>query len=100
MIWDNSQSVGIGNFLDNVRPFLKDLIDDPKLNVGKDGSHIGFITFASDKKTHELLKIGSKTNKKDLETWLEGLDYTRDLMGPFTYTGKAFKLASDVRKPI
>ncbi|XP_028411904.1 uncharacterized protein LOC114534632 [Dendronephthya gigantea] len=95
VIWDNSQSVGIGNFMDNVRPFLRDLIDDPKLNVGNEGTHIGFITFASDDKTRELLKIGSKTSKSDLKTWLNGLDYRKDLMGPFTYTGKAFKLASD-----
>ncbi|XP_028411875.1 uncharacterized protein LOC114534612 [Dendronephthya gigantea] len=95
VIWDNSQSVGIGNFLDNVRPFLKKLVADPKLDVGKDGTHIGFITFASEEKTRRLLKIGSIMEQEDLQSWLDGLNYVEDLMGPYTYTGLAFKLASD-----
>ena len=100
MIWDNSASVGTKNFKDNVRPFLRKLIKNTKLNVGKDGTHIGFITFAGDKETKSLLKIGKIMNQKDLLSWLDGLNYVRDLIGSFTYTGKAFKLASEVRKPI
>ncbi|XP_028411841.1 uncharacterized protein LOC114534576 isoform X2 [Dendronephthya gigantea] len=94
VIWDNSASVGTNNFLDNVRPFLRKLIQNEKLNVGEDGTHMGFITFASEEKTENLLKIGSKTDKKDLLSWLNGLNYERDLIGDYTYTGKAFELAS------
>ena len=71
MIWDNSQSVDIRNFKNSVRPFLKKLVASPQLNVGEDGTRIGFITFASDDKTRHLLKIGSKMDQEDLESWLE-----------------------------
>ena len=99
-MWDNSPSINETNFNDRVRPFLKRLIAKQKLNVGKDGTHIGFITFASAEKTRVLLKVGSKTNKEDLQSWLDGLNYTRDLVDRNTFTGDAFKLASEVSKPI
>ena len=97
-MWDNSVSINVTNFNNRIRPFLKRLIVDPKLNVGEYGTHIGFITFSSAEKTSVLLKIGSKTDKKYLETWLNGLDYEKDLSAPRTYTGDAFKLASEVSK--
>ncbi|XP_028411832.1 uncharacterized protein LOC114534568 isoform X2 [Dendronephthya gigantea] len=95
VLWDNSPSVNVTNFNNRVRPFLKTLIADEKLNVGRDGTHIGFITFASAEKTRVLLRVGQKTDKEDLQTWLDNLNYKKDLTGRNTFTGNAFKLASD-----
>ena len=100
ILWDNSASVGINNFKDKVLPFLKKLVTNAKLNVGKEGTHLGFTTFSTEDKTKALLKVGEKTEADELESWLDTLDYKNDLMGDQTYTGKAFKLAStDVSQP-
>ena len=71
------------------------LVESPKLNVGREGTQFGFITFSSDERTKTLLNIGNKTLPDDLVTWLKSLNYP-DLMGDRTYTGKAFKLANEV----
>jgi hypothetical protein len=96
VIWDNSQSIGLGSFKDKVVPFLENLIKSPKLNVGEQGTQFGFITFSSKERTKTLLNIGEKKNAKELEAWLNSLDYKLNLMGPRTYTGKAFKIANEV----
>ena len=99
VLWDNSNSIGTDGFKEKVVPFLKKFIKSPELQVGKHDTNIGFITFSSEAHTKPLLKIGSKTEPDELETWLDGLDYIKRLSGESTYMGKAFKLANDVSKP-
>ena len=93
-MWDNSYSIGSDNF-PKVINFLEKLINSPQLNVGEDGTHIGFITFSSGDRTRELLSIGRKTSKAELIQWLEGVNYY-NLKGPQTFTGTAMKLALNV----
>ena len=92
VLWDNSQSIGQGPFTDSVVPFLVNLVDSPKLNVGEEGTQLGFITFSSSERTETLLDIGEITSADKLVKWLESLQYSQ-LMGEWTFTGKAFKLA-------
>jgi hypothetical protein len=96
IIWDNSQSVGLSAFQDSVKPFLKNLVSSPKLNVGKDGTHIGIITFSSPARTYSLLEIGNITSPDKLTSYLDTLDYANKLMGPWTFTGDAFAIANNV----
>ena len=96
VLWDNSQSVGYKYFKEYTKPFLKNLVTSGKLNVAKEGTHIGFITFATEKKTRELLKIGEITDPDDLVNWLDSLNYDKDLRGDGTRTGLAMKIANDV----
>ena len=101
ILWDNSVSVGKYNFRDVVLPFLIKLVNSTQLNVAKNGTHLGFITFSNENRTRTLLNIGTKnkTEAKDLISWLMKLNYKKDLEGNQTYTGKAFKLANDVSQP-
>jgi hypothetical protein len=96
IIWDNSQSVGLSAFQDSVKPFLKNLVSSSKLNVGKDGTHIGIITFSSPARTHSLLEIGNITSPDKLTSYLDTLDYENKLMGPWTFTGDALAIANNV----
>ena len=97
MLWDNSQSVGIGPFTDKVVPFLKQLIKNPQLNVGKDGTHLGFVTFSTEVKTRMLLDVGQIQDPDKLANWVDGLDYMKDLLGDGTRTGLGFKITSGVK---
>jgi hypothetical protein len=97
ILWDNSMSIGLSNFQDMVVPFLSNFIFNPKLGVASDGTHLGFITFSSQKRTRMLLPIGRITEAHELRSWLHGLDYGRDLAGSRTYTGTAFELAKQVK---
>jgi hypothetical protein len=96
VLWDNSQSVGYKYFVEYVRPFLKNLITSEKLNVAKGGTHIGFITFATEDKTREILKLGEITDPDDLVNWLDKLNYDKQLRGDGTRTGLAMKIANNV----
>ena len=105
ILWDNSASVGYGNFVDRVVPFILRLIQNENLKVGEDGTHIGIIVFSSIKKTKTLLKFGEKTKKVDLLKFLKRYnnskeypqkEYESELMGGKTYTGLAFQETADV----
>ena len=95
VIWDNSNSIGEGNFKDRIEPFLERLINSTQLNVGEDGTQFGFITFSTEERTKTLLKFGKYKTRKDLIRWLKALNY-ETLNGVFTYTGEALKLADEV----
>jgi hypothetical protein len=90
---DSSNSIGT-TFFENIRKFLLKLVE--KLNVGEDGTHLGFITFSSASKTKKLLDVGEKTNTKKLQEWLNSLNYETQLMGGYTRTGLAFEIANNV----
>ena len=105
ILWDNSRSIGYGNFVDRVVPFILRLVQNDKLNVGEDGTHIGIIVFSDKSKTKTLLKFGEITKKIDLINFLKKYndsykysleEYENELMGDQTYTGDALKMAAEV----
>ena len=110
-MWDNSNS--IGNHKDDVFKFIKKFIRNKDLNVGKDGTHLGFITFSGPPsdgpryvrkggskkdRTRVLLKVGEITDPEKIINNLAQYDYFFDLSGKKTYTGTAFKLALKVSR--
>ena len=99
------QFIGYGNFVDRVVPFILRLVQNDKLNVGEDGTHIGIIVFSDKSKTKILLKFGEITKKIDLINFLKKYndsykysleEYENELMGDQTHTGDAFKMAAEV----
>ena len=96
ILWDNSWSVGETTFKNKVRPFLKKLINNSRLSVGPDCTHIGIITFSTQAKTKVLLKMGEKKSRDELITYLNGLKY-EDISGDGTRTGMALKIVDEVR---
>ena len=93
IMWDNSQSIGIKHYR-VIKKFLKQLIQ--VLNVGRDGTHLGFLTFSSQGKTRKLLDVGQIQDPIQLSNKLDEYNYEWDLMGDKTYTGEAFKIANEV----
>ena len=96
ILWDNSWSVGETTFKNKVRPFLKKLINNSRLSVGPDCTHIGIITFSTQAKTKVLLKMGEITSLDELITYLNGLNYD-DLKGDGTRTGMVLRMVDMVR---
>ena len=109
-MWDNSNSIGT-KYYGPVFTFIKKFIRNKDLNVGKDGTHLGFITFSGppndiyvrkggskEDRTRVLLKVGEITDPEKIINNLKQYDYTFDLSGRFTYTGTAFQLALKVRR--
>ena len=93
-LWDVSTSLKQNGF-EQVKKFLKELIQTESLNVKKDGTHIAFIAFSDVAK--RLLNFGEKTELSDLVGWLEGLTRRGNkLYGRQTHTGEAFEIASEV----
>ncbi|XP_028404367.1 uncharacterized protein LOC114527004 [Dendronephthya gigantea] len=91
VLWDNSNS--ISPHYEDVFKFMKKLIRNKDLNVGEDGTHLGFITFSDgqsldlrrkertkDKKNHTrvLLKVGEITDPEKIIDNLSGYDYDKD----------------------
>ena len=108
-MWDNSNS--IGNHKDDVFKFIKKFIRNKDLNVGKDGTHLGFITFSGPPdddsvrtgetkkdRTRVLLKVGEITDPEKIINNLTSYNYKYDLSGVETHTGTAFKLALEVSR--
>ncbi|CAB3990655.1 Hypothetical predicted protein [Paramuricea clavata] len=94
ILWDNSKSVGPTTFKNQVRPFLKSLINSPQLNVGPDGTHIGILTFSTQAQTRVLLKLGEIKSPVALNNYLDSLRYI-DVRGDGTRTGMALKLVDE-----
>ncbi len=65
LLWDVSNSLKKEGFK-QVKKFLKELIQTKSLNVKKDGTHIAFIVFSSERNTRRLLDFGVKTELGDL----------------------------------
>ena len=95
-MWDNSQSIGFNHYR-NIMKFLKELIKT--LNVGPDGTHLGFLTFSSYSNTKKLLDVGQIQDPKQLSKKLDKYDYVWDLKGDKTHTGRAFEIANKVSVP-
>jgi hypothetical protein len=96
IVWDNSWSVGTVFFKYEVRPFLKNLISSPQLNVGPEGTHIGILTFSTQARTRVLLELGELQSPVALNSYLDSLEYNQ-ISGDGTRTGMALKLADEVR---
>ena len=109
VLWDNSNS--IGNHYNQVFEFIKKFIKNKDLNVGKDGTHLGFITFSGPPsniyvrkggskkdRTRVLLKVGEIKDPEKIINNLAQYDFFYDLSGKKTYTGTAFKLALEVSR--
>ena len=88
--------MGKASFKDNVRPFLKSLINSPQLNVGPDGTHIGILTFSTQAQTRVLLELGKLQSPVALNSYLDSLKYN-DISGDGTRTGMALKMIDEVR---
>ncbi|XP_028404179.1 uncharacterized protein LOC114526851 [Dendronephthya gigantea] len=95
VLWDNSASIGF-TYYPKVKNFLKKLITNEDFRVGRDGTRLGFVTFADDAHTKKLLDVGEITDPAKLTDWLDNLDYKKELMGGETFTGKAFELANEM----
>ena len=92
ILLDTSASLG-NHFENDVKPFLKSLINSPKLNVGPDGTQLALVTF-SDKRGTEL-KFGF--SDKTTQTYLDYVDENlifRQIYGTQTMTGAAMKIAA------
>ena len=96
ILWDNSWSVGRASFQDKVRPFLKNLINSPQVNVGPEGTHIGILTFSTQARTRVLLELGELQSPAALNDYLDSLKYDQ-ISGDGTRTGMALKIADEVR---
>ena len=93
---DTSYSVGQGDFDRNVKPFLENLVKNPRLNVGPDGTHVGLILFSSAEKTSINLRIGEIKDAHQLGLYLDSLKY-HSISGTHTRTELALGLAKSVR---
>ena len=96
IVWDNSWSVGKASFKNQVKPFLKSLINSPQLNVGPEGTHIGILTFSTQAQTKVLLELGEVQSPVALNNYLDSLKYDQ-ISGDGTRTGMALKIVDEVR---
>ena len=90
--------MGEGRFNDKVKPFLKEFLQNSKLDVGRDGTNIGFLMFSGDKQTKVVRNMTDDQNvEQAILPWLANLkfdDYTSDRG---TRTGKALWMVNNVR---
>ena len=96
ILWDNSRLMGISSSRKKVKPFFKELIASPQLNVGPNGTHIGIVTFSTQKQTRVLLNMGQLQTHEQLEDYLGRLDY-HQISGDGRRSGMALKMANEVR---
>jgi hypothetical protein len=96
LIVDTSYSVGKGDFKDNVKPFLKNLVTDSRLNVGPKGTQIGLIMFANKGRTKVKLNIGQMTDAQELGQYMINLKWS-EVSGDRTRTELALEKAKRVR---
>lgn len=92
IVLDVSYSIGKTAFDGEIKPFMKNLIKNKKLNVGVHGTHIAMIVFSSQPKTKVLLTFGDKTSQKELELFVDQMDWVH-LSGGRTKTGLALEIA-------
>ena len=91
---DASNSIGKGNFKEYVRPFLKNLVKSPKLDVGPQGTRIAFVTFSNESRTKYRLKFGDRT-REDYETFINNTLRWDVVSGGQTYTGMALGIVDN-----
>ena len=92
---DTSYSIG-NDFDANVKPFLENLIKNPQLNVGPDGTHVGLILFSSELKTRIALRFGQIKDANQLAGYMANLNYN-SISGDRTRTELALNYAKSVR---
>ena len=103
ILWDCSYSIQLHDVKGSIIPFLKGLVASKKLNVGAEGTHLGFITFSNRSNTKTHMKIGAMQDPKKLTDWLNlytdddflRSNYSKVQAGGWTMTGKAFELANE-----
>lgn len=95
LIVDTSYSVGSGDFKDNVKPFLQNLVTDSRLNVGPKGTQIGLILFASKGRTKVKLNIGQMTDAQELGQYMINLKWN-EVSGDRTRTELALEKAKRI----
>lgn len=95
MVVDTSYSITRVSFRDDVKPFLKRLVTDPILNVGKDGTQVSLIIFSHEDRTKILLKFGDIYDAEELGAYMEGLKW-KDVSGGHTRTDLGLKFANEV----
>ena len=96
LIVDTSYSIGEREFNESVKPFLKNLVTCPQLEVCLSGTHVGLILFSSAEKTKVELKMGQITDASELARYLNNLTYPA-ISGNRTRTELALKMAKLVR---
>ena len=94
ILLDTSISIGESNFNDKVKPFLKNLVQNPQLNVSPQGTQIAMITFSYTSKTKIRLNFGDKTSRSNVVKFIENLNW-RTIFGRHTRTGLALQMAKD-----
>ena len=82
--------MGESSFQGKIKNFLRELIRSPQLNVGPDGTHLGFLTFSTEIQTKVLLGMGEKESPSELLAWLEQLTWN-EVEGDGTRTGMALR---------
>ena len=97
LVVDTSFSIGRRDFDENVKPFLKNLVTDPLLNVGKSGTHVGLILFSSDDQTKTKLDLGEIKDANKLGRYIDNLNW-EDVKGGHTRTDLGLQLANQVRR--
>ena len=88
--------MGPVQFKENIIPFLKGLITNSQMNVSPNGTHVGIITFSTQRKTMVLLAMGELRTKKRLREYLDNLKYD-EVGGAGTRIGMALKMADEVK---
>ena len=98
ILLDVSFSIGESTFNKEIKPFLNELVEHPKLNVNPTGTQIAMVVFSQTDKTMELLKFGDKLTQKDLKAYFSSDDFTwNKLSGDRTRTGLALQMTNTVR---
>ncbi|XP_046855805.1 uncharacterized protein LOC124448899 [Xenia sp. Carnegie-2017] len=85
---DASRSITGRIFNSKVKAFLRNLISNPQLNVGPDGTQIAFVIFRDKDDTKYLLNFDART-QEEYKTFINNTLTYSDRLGGQTYTGKA-----------
>ena len=97
ILLDTSYSIGQATFDTQVKPFLIDLVNSPKLNVAPDGTRLALIIFSNAKNTRKMFDFGKLNTIKDYEDFFVKLNYKK-VSGDYTFTGTGLVLANKVSK--
>ena len=89
--------MGEGRFDDKVKPFLKEFLQNSKLDVGPDGTNIGFLMFSGDKQTKVVRNMTDDQNVETILPWLTSLRFYDVSSEEGTRTGKALWMVNKVR---
>ena len=89
--------MGENNFRDEIKPFLEEFLQNSKLNVGPDGTNIGFLMFSGDKQTKVVRNMTDDQNVETILPWLTSLRFHDVSSDQGTRTGKALWMVNNVR---